>query len=128
MQARTGDRGLVNAKLLIRQEKQQRRVSDIAQDRVTGRAEAEEVAEAGAGQGRAGQGRNGQDQTGQNRKVRDNTKGNALGDTGHSALQDEAKGMIDCGAGRMAGQSGLQDRERVGNTAVGETLCREMQA
>ena len=39
---RNGDRGLVNAKLSVRQEEQQRRVNDIAQDRVTGRVSAEQ--------------------------------------------------------------------------------------
>ena len=39
---RSGDRGLVSAEYLIRREKQQSRVNDIAQDGVVGRAKAEQ--------------------------------------------------------------------------------------
>ena len=64
---------------------------------------------------RKGQGqRQGQGKAGQDREAWDQAKGSALGDTGHSALQDKAKAwwMIDCGTGRRAGQSVRQDRER----------------
>ena len=38
-----------------------------------------------------------QGRAGQDRKAWDNAKGNALGNIGHSALQDKAKENIDCG-------------------------------
>ena len=66
------------------------------------------------GRGRGGAGtRQGRDKAGQghDRKLRDNGKVNALGIAGHSALQDNSKGMMDCGIWRRAGQSGRQDRE-----------------
>ena len=84
-----------------------------------------------SGQGRAGQGRagalqghgQGQGWTGQDRAekgravaaadriLRDNAKRIAADITGHSALQENAKGMVDCRTGLRAGQSGRQDRK-----------------
>ena len=53
-------------------------------------------------QGRAGQGR----------KARDNSKANASGNTGYSALRENGKGMIDCGTGWRAGQNERQGGEK----------------
>ena len=67
----------------------------------------------GSGRGKTNRAGQGRDKAGQghDRKLRDNGKVNALGIAGHSALQDNSKGMMDCGIWRRAGQSGRQDRE-----------------
>ena len=41
--------------------------------------------------------------------MRGNVKGDAFGIAGHSALQDKAKGIMNLGTVRRAGQSGRQD-------------------
>ena len=70
-------------------------------------------ARAGARQGRAGQYRaeKGRAVAAADRKLRDNAKRIAADITGHSALQENAKGMVDCRTGLRAGQSGRQDRK-----------------
>ena len=54
---------------------------------------------------------------GQRRKARDNAKHKALGNGGHSILQDKAKGMIDCGTGQRAGE------ERTTEQEIGARYC-----
>ena len=83
----------------------------VGQDRGKGRG----LAGQRQGLGRAGQGGAGQDRadagaragamSGQSMKARDNARGYALDDTGHSTLQDKAKDMIDCVAGWRSGRT-----------------------
>ena len=54
---------------------------------------------------------------GQRRKARDNAKHKALGNGGHSILQDKAKGMIDCGTGQRTGE------ERTTEQEIGARYC-----
>ena len=66
----------------------------------------------GRGRGRSGAGigtGSGYGGARQGREVRINAKGNALSNAGHRTLQDI--GMMDCGTGWRAGQSGRRDRE-----------------
>ena len=89
----------------------------IGQDRSKGRGRGRPgrgrvtTSQGRSGQGSAGQGRAGV-WAGQGMNAQDNAKGNSLDNTGHGALYDKAKGVIDCGTGQRAWQSGRQDGER----------------